>query len=89
VAVSSLGSKRLGDIAWEASQRWIDDSVLVTDEAVVEAQRRIWSKARIMVEPGGAAGVAALVSGVYRPRDGEVVVVVLSGANLDPVSIFK
>jgi threonine dehydratase len=89
VAVSSLGSKRLGDIAWEASQRWIDDALLVTDDAVVEAQRTIWSKARIMVEPGGAVGVAALISGAYRPRDDEVVVVVLSGANLDPVSIFN
>jgi threonine dehydratase len=88
VAVSSLGSKRLGDIAWEASQRWIDDALLVTDDAVVEAQRTIWSKARIMVEPGGAVGVAALISGAYEPRDGEVVVVVLSGANLDPVSMF-
>jgi threonine dehydratase len=42
-----------------------------------------------MVEPGGAVGVAALISGAYEPRDGEVVVVVLSGANLDPVSMLK
>ena len=88
IAVSSLGSKRLGNIAWEASQKWIDDSILVTDDAVLEAQRRLWSQSRIMVEPGAAAGTAALLSGVYRPGKDETVVVVLSGANLDPASIF-
>jgi threonine dehydratase len=88
VAVSSLGSKTLGDIAWEVSQLWIDDSLLVSDEAVVEAQRRLWSAARIMAEPGAAVGVAALLSGVYQPGHDETVVVVLSGANLDPTSIL-
>lgn len=88
IAVSSLGSKRLGDIAWEASEKWIDDSLLVTDDAILDAQRRLWSAARIMVEPGAAAGTAALLSGVYEPQRDETVVVVLSGANLDPASIF-
>ncbi|CAN5256199.1 threonine/serine dehydratase [soil metagenome] len=88
IAVSSLGSKRLGDIAWDVTERWVDDSLVVEDDAVLEAQRRLWSSTRIMVEPGGAAGTAALLSGVYKPRPDETVVVVLSGANLDPASIF-
>jgi len=87
VAVSSLGSQRLGDIAWEMSKRFVDDSILVTDEAVVEAQRRLWQSARIVVEPGAAVGTAALLSGSYRPQVDETVVVVLSGATVDPATV--
>lgn len=88
LAVSSLGSKRLGDIAWGIQERWVRDSLLVSDEAVLEAQRLLWSSARIMVEPGAAVGMAALLSGVYQPSSHETVTLVLSGANLDPASIL-
>ena len=88
LAVSSLGSKRLGDLVWELQKKWIDDSLLVTDDAVLNAQRQLWATARIIVEPGAAVGMAALLAGVYQPRSDETVVVVLSGANLDPASIL-
>jgi threonine dehydratase len=80
VAVSSLGATRLGQIAWEAN-RWIDDSVLVTDEAILDAQSWLWDSCRVLAEPAACAPVAALSAGVYRPQAGEIVVVVVSGAN--------
>jgi threonine dehydratase len=50
----------------------------------VEARRRLWEDYRIAVEHGTAAAYAALVSGAYRPAEGERVVVLLCGANTDP-----
>ncbi len=56
---------------------------LVTDEAITEAQRRLWHDWRIATEPGGAAALAALTSGAYRPQPGERVGVLVCGANVD------
>ena len=87
LAVSSLGSKRLGDIAWEVSQCWIDDSILVGDEATATAQHWLWETCRLAVEPGAATPVAALLSGAYVPEAGAHVAVLVCGANVDPGSI--
>jgi threonine dehydratase len=80
VAVSSLGATRLGQIAWEAN-RWIEDSVLVTDEAILDAQSWLWDSCRVLAEPAACAPLAALMTNFYEPEAGEIVVVVLSGAN--------
>lgn len=84
VAADSLGARRLGGIAWAVAQREDVGSVLVTEEAIVEARRWLWGEHRLVVETGAAVPVAALRSGAYRPAEGERVVVVLCGANTDP-----
>jgi len=81
VASSSLGAASVGDFPW-AANKWIDESVLVSDETIIEAQSWIWHTAKFAVEPAAATTVAALMSGAYRPFEGEHVVVVLSGANV-------
>ncbi len=86
IAASSLGASQIGDHAW-AANRWIDESVLVTDTDVAEAQRWLWSTARIIAEPGAATPVAALRCGAYRPAAGERVVLVICGANVNPASV--
>ena len=87
LALSSLGSSILGDIAWEASQQWVTDSLLVTDQAVKDAQRFLWENCRLVAEPGGAATIGALLSGVYQPAAGETVVALVCGANVDPSTV--
>lgn len=86
VAASSLGARRVGEHAW-AARHWIDDSVLVDDDAIVVAQRWLWSETRSAVEPAAATTIAALMTGAYRPEPGARVVAVLSGANLDPATL--
>jgi len=54
----------------------------VSDAEVAEAIRFAWEEHRLIVEPGGAAGLAALLAGKLEPRAGTVVV--LSGGNIDP-----
>jgi threonine dehydratase len=85
VASSSLGAARIGDYPWYASQ-WIDDSVLVTDQAILEAQAWLWNETRVMAEPPAATPIAALLTGTYTPGSGERVVAVISGANFDPAT---
>jgi threonine dehydratase len=81
IAASALGASRLGDHAWQAND-WIDQSLLVSDEALVEAQRWLWETCRVPTEPAACAPIAALSTGYYMPAAGEHVVAVISGANM-------
>ena len=60
--------------------------MLVSDDAILDAQRALWRVLRIVVEPGGAAAMAALLSGVVQPERGQTVGVLLCGANTTAVS---
>lgn len=84
IASDSLGARRVGDAPWAVLQRESVGSVLVSDEAIREAQRRLWLAARVGAEPGGATALAALTSGAYVPQGGERVGVIVSGGNFDP-----
>ncbi len=84
VAADALGASRLGAIAWATVQELEPTSVLVSDEAIVDARRWLWRTARVAAEPAGAAALAALRSGAYRPVAGERVCVVVCGGNADP-----
>ena len=61
--------------------RHVERVVLVSDDAIQQAQAAVWSTLRVVVEPGGAAAFAALLSGRYVPPPGEHVGVLLSGGN--------
>jgi len=80
IAASALGASRLGDHAWTANA-WIDESILVSDEDIVKAQRWMWEMCRVMAEPAACTPIAALSTGGFVPADGQHVVVVVSGAN--------
>lgn len=81
VAADSLGAKRVGKLMFPLAQKYIHSSVLVSDDAILDAKRLLWERMRIVAEPGGAAALAALTSGAYAPEPGERVGVLLCGAN--------
>lgn len=87
VAADSLGARRAGTIAYETAVAARLPSVLVADQAIVEARRQLWEEYRIAVEHGTAAAQAALLSGAYLPEPGERVVVLLCGANTNPADL--
>ena len=74
----------VGMLALEIVQRLVDDVVIIPDDAIREGLRFVFERARLVVEPAGAAGVAALLCGAVAVRPGERVAVVLSGGNIDP-----
>jgi len=85
IAADSLAPRRVGERNFAIAQRHVREVVLVTDEAIAQAQRALWSTLRVAAEPGGAAPLAALLSGRYRAKDGSRVAVIVSGGNTSAV----
>jgi threonine dehydratase len=86
VALDSLAPRRVGDLNYAMISRHVHSVVLVSDEAILQAQQALWDKLRVVGEPGGCAALAALLSGRYLPEPGESVAVVISGANTSAVN---
>jgi threonine dehydratase len=84
IAVDALAPRRVGDLVFPITQAYVEDVVLVDDDAIRGAQRTLWQTARIAAEPAASVGVAALLTGAYKPAVGERVAVVISGANMPP-----
>ncbi len=85
VAADSLAPKMVGDLMFPISQQFVERVVLVTDEAITQAQAAMWDVLRIATEPGGAAAMAALLSGAYTAQRGERVAVLVCGSNTTAV----
>ena len=83
LAADSLGAKRIGDLAWEATQAHVRDALLLTDASIRAAQQWLWKELKLAVEPAAALPLAALHSGAYKPRTDEKVCLIICGANVD------
>lgn len=88
LAAGSLGGPRLGEVSWSVISRRVKTRLLVSDDDLIDAQRRLWQATRQIVEPGAATALAALTSGAYRPGKTERVAVLLCGANTEPDWFF-
>ena len=86
-AVDSLGAKRIGEIAFSVATRTGVKSVLVTDEATLDARTALWRDFRLATEHGAAVAWAALTSGAYVPEPGERMAVIVCGSNTDPTTL--
>ena len=75
---------RPGDLTFEHVRRFADDVVTVDDDVITNAVLRLFRRDKLVVEPSGAAAVAALISGTVQPvvDDDRTTVVVLSGGNI-------
>jgi threonine dehydratase len=89
IAKDSLAPRRVGELVFPLARRFVDNVLLVTDEAIQEAQVNLWEKLRVVTEPGGAAAFAAISSGRYKPRAGERVGVILCGGNTVAVNFDR
>jgi threonine dehydratase len=87
VAADSLGARRVGALMFPLAQEFVERVVLVDDAEIVAAQKALWRALRIVAEPGGAAALAAILSGAYKPAKGERVGVLVCGANCEPGSV--
>ncbi len=81
IAADSLAPRQVGQLVFPIAQQFVERVVLVSDDAIRQSQKVLWETLRIVVEPGGAASFAALLTGRYTPRPGEHVGVLLSGGN--------
>ena len=86
IAADSLAPRQVGKLAYAIARAHVaPEVVLVTDDEIVGAQRALWSTLRIVAEPGGAAALAALLSGRYTPGREERVGVLVCGGNTTAV----
>jgi len=85
IAADSLAPRQVGQQMFPIAQRFVQSSLLVTDEEILAAQKRLWEATRIIAEPGGATAFAALLSGRYTPERGERVGVIVCGGNTEKV----
>ena len=72
-----------GALTFEVNCRLVDGIVTVTDEEIVGAMRLLFERMKLVVEPSGAVGVAALLAGKVERVGGTRVGVILSGGNMD------
>ncbi len=85
VAADSLAPRRVGQLMFPLAQRYVSQVVLVSDDDIRAAQRALWRALRIVAEPGGAAALAAVLSGRYRPAPGERTGILVCGGNTTAV----
>ncbi len=85
VAADSLAPKRVGELMFPIAKKYVSSVALVSDDAIVEAQKFLWDRFRIVAEPGGAAALSALLSKQYVPQEGERIGVVVCGGNTEAV----
>jgi threonine dehydratase len=83
VLCDGLMSAEPGELTFAINRRRVAGGLVVTDEAVLRAMAFAFLHLKLVVEPSGAVGLAALLSGVFDGRD-RVTAVVLSGGNVDP-----
>src|SRR3954467_3266540 len=86
LAADSLAPRRVGEKVFPIVQKYAPQTVLISDEAIANAQAQLWRGLRIVAEPGGAAAFSAISSGAYKPAPGERVAIVISGGNTAAVN---
>jgi threonine dehydratase len=89
IAADSLAPRQVGGLMFPLAQNFVERVALVSDDAIRNAQRVLWSTLRIAAEPGGAAAMAALLSRRYEPRPGERVGVLVCGGNTTAVDFER
>ncbi len=72
----------VGRIPYEMSKGAIDEIIIVSEKAIKEATKHLLIKEKVVSEPSGAVGVAALMEGADKIK-GREIAVVISGGNLD------
>ncbi|MGI8657342.1 MAG: threonine ammonia-lyase, partial [Candidatus Limnocylindria bacterium] len=80
-----LRTNSLGPLPFEHLKRFMDGIVTVTEDEIADAMRQLAHRARLVVEPSGAASMAAHLAGrAPRIRGDDARVVVISGGNVNP-----
>jgi threonine dehydratase len=89
IAADSLAPRRVGELVFPLARAFVDRVVLVTDDAIREAQRALWDVARVVAEPGAATPLAALLLRLYEPKADERLALVITGGNTTAVDFGR
>jgi len=78
---------RPGDLTFAHISKLVDEVVTVTDEEISRALLMLLERGKLVAEPAGSVGVAALLAGVVQVS--KPVVAVVSGGNIDPLLLMR
>jgi threonine dehydratase len=78
-----IAVKRPGRVTGPLVERWVDEIVVVDEDAIADAMVLLLERAKLFVEGAGAVGVAALLSGAVTPDPRGTTCVIISGGNVD------
>ena len=84
-AAGTLAPRATDPRTFAIVERHVDDIVLVDDDAMRDAARWLWFEHNVAAELSGAAAVAALATGAWKPQAGERVVAIVCGAGSDGI----
>ena len=79
----SLGAPHAAPYSFSLCRRYVDELVLVSDDALRRAMLLIFASAKLAVEPAGAAATAALVGPLRERLQGRRVALIVCGSNID------
>jgi threonine dehydratase len=85
----SLGAPRCEPYSFALNREFVDEVVLVNDDQIRDAMRLLFRSAKLVVEPAGAAALAALMYPLRARLEGSKVGVVVCGGNIDAESFAK
>ncbi len=77
------------ELVWEICSQHVESFLVVDDDQATNALTMVLERSKLMVEPAGAVGVAALLEGLLPDGAPEPVCVVLSGGNIDLLFLGK
>jgi threonine dehydratase len=80
----SLGAPHAAPYSFALCKKYVDELVLVDDDALRRAMLLLFASAKLAVEPAGAAATAALCGPLAERVRGKRVAVIVCGANIDP-----
>jgi threonine dehydratase len=84
-----LAAPMAGELNYEIVKRYVDDVVLVSDEAIADGVRELLLSAKLLAETAGATATAAVLTRAIPLRDGERVAAIISGGNVDVAKLTK
>ena len=76
------------ELSFDMTKRYIDETALVSEDEIAGAMRTLFLKDQVVVEGGGAVGVAALLSGRLDLPDGPVAIII-SGCNVEMTKFME
>jgi len=79
-----LNAPSAGRLALDVARRYLEDAIVIEDATILSGLRFSVERLKQVVEPAGAAALAAVLSGAVPIRDGDRVAVILSGGNVAP-----
>jgi threonine dehydratase len=78
-----LAAPMMGELPYQIVRKYVDDVVLLDDDAIAEGLRELLLNTKLLAEPAGATATAAVLRRAIPLRDGERVAVMVSGGNID------